>query len=106
MTLDPRLRAAGVYVRSMAVLVALWWGVSAWTANPILLPSPAVVLSALIDLARDHELFRHAFISLGRLFLSLGLATLLGFTWAFYAMVFQAPLAEGLASRLQLLIAR
>jgi len=76
-TLDPRLRAAGVYVRSMAVLVALWWGVSAWTANPILLPSPAVVLSALIDLARDHELFRHAFISLGRLILSLGLATLL-----------------------------
>jgi hypothetical protein len=43
---------------------------------------------------------------LPKTFLCLGFATLLGFTWAFYAMVFQAPLAAGLAGRLQLLIAQ
>lgn len=41
---------------------------------------------------------------LPKTFLCLGLATLLGFTWAFYAMLFQAPLAAGLAGRLRLLI--
>ncbi|MEO6928102.1 MAG: ABC transporter permease subunit, partial [Casimicrobiaceae bacterium] len=71
------MRATAIYVRSMAVLVLLWWAVSALTANPILLPSPATVFFAMIDLARDRELFTHAFISLGRLFVSLGIATLL-----------------------------
>ncbi|MEO8848234.1 MAG: ABC transporter permease [Casimicrobiaceae bacterium] len=75
--MGPRLRASAIYVRSMAVLVLVWWAVSALTANPILLPSPAAAFFAMIDLARDRELFTHAFISLGRLFVSLGIAALL-----------------------------
>jgi hypothetical protein len=43
---------------------------------------------------------------LPKTFLCLGFAALLGFTWAFYALVFQAPLAAGLAGRLQMLIIR
>ena len=37
--------------------------------------------------------------------LAVGIAALLGFSGAAYYMVFQAPLAAGLAGRLQLLIA-
>jgi hypothetical protein len=39
-------------------------------------------------------------------FLCVGLAMLAGGLWAFYALLFQAPLAPGLAERMQLLISR
>jgi len=69
-----RLRPALVYVRTMAVFVAVWWLVSVWTANTVLLPSPPVVFDAIVDLARDLELFQHAGISLLRMVLSLVVA--------------------------------
>jgi ABC-type nitrate/sulfonate/bicarbonate transport system permease component len=69
-----QLRPALVYVRTMAVFVAVWWAVSAWTANQVLLPSPRVVFDAVVDLARDLELFQHAGISLARMILSLVIA--------------------------------
>lgn len=72
-----RLYLALVYVRTMAAFVALWWLVSAWTANPVLLPSPWVVAGGLVDLARDLELFVHAGISLLRMLISLAFASLL-----------------------------
>jgi ABC-type nitrate/sulfonate/bicarbonate transport system permease component len=59
----------------MAVFLAVWWLVSLWTANPVLLPSPRVVLDALVDLARDLELFQHAGISLLRMVVSLAIAS-------------------------------
>jgi ABC-type nitrate/sulfonate/bicarbonate transport system permease component len=62
------------YVRTMALFLAVWWGVSAWTANPILLPSPRVVVEALVELGGDLELFVHAGTSLARMILSIGLA--------------------------------
>jgi ABC-type nitrate/sulfonate/bicarbonate transport system permease component len=69
-----QLRPALVYVRTMAVFVAVWWAVSVWTANQVLLPSPRVVFDAVVDLARDLELFQHAGISLARMILSLLIA--------------------------------
>jgi len=65
------------YVRTMLLVVAGWWALSAWKANTVLLPSPAAVLSALVELAGDLELFKHAAISLGRMIISIGLASVL-----------------------------
>ncbi|MEJ7667441.1 MAG: ABC transporter permease [Casimicrobiaceae bacterium] len=72
-----RTVSVGVYLRTMAVFVVVWWLASWWTANPILLPSPPVVLEAAIGLARDFEIFHHAGISLGRMIISIGLASAL-----------------------------
>lgn len=71
-----RPRAAIAYVRTMAAFALLWWAVSAWTANPVLLPSPRAVGEALLELGADRELFLHAGISLGRMLVSLALAGL------------------------------
>ena len=65
------------YVRTMAVFIAAWWALSIWTANLALLPSPFAVIAAIVDLARELELFMHAGISLGRMLISLALASLL-----------------------------
>src|SRR4051794_24939445 len=81
-----------VYVRSMAVFVAFWWVVAAWTANPVLLPSPLAVLEAAVDLARELELFEHAAISLGRMVVSIGLAC---------ALAIPLGLAMGLSRRFE-----
>ena len=65
------------YVRTMAVFIAVWWAVSVWTSNLVLLPTPFAVIEAIVDLARDLELFVQAGISLGRMMVSLALASLL-----------------------------
>ena len=62
------------YVRTMAVFIAVWWAVSVWTSNLVLLPTPFAVIEAIVDLARDLELFVQAGISLGRMMISLALA--------------------------------
>jgi ABC-type nitrate/sulfonate/bicarbonate transport system permease component len=72
-----RLRAAFVYVRTMAVFVAIWAALSAWTGKPVLLPSPLAAFEAVVALARDLELFEHAAISLGRMLASLAIASAL-----------------------------
>jgi ABC-type nitrate/sulfonate/bicarbonate transport system permease component len=72
-----RVGAAIAYVRTMAVFLAVWWAVSAWTNNTALLPSPRAVVEALVELVGDLEIFMHAGISLGRMLLSLLLACLL-----------------------------
>jgi ABC-type nitrate/sulfonate/bicarbonate transport system permease component len=76
-TRGARFGAAVAYVRTMAAFVAVWWVISAWTANPALLPSPRAVLEAVVELARDLELFQHAGISLGRMLVSIALASAL-----------------------------
>ena len=45
-------------------------------SNLVLLPSPFAVIGAFVDLARELELFMHAGISLGRMLISLALASL------------------------------
>ena len=72
-----RVLGAVAYVRTMAVFMAVWWALSVWTSNPVLLPPPFAVIDALVDLARDLELFVQAAISLGRMLVSLALASML-----------------------------
>jgi ABC-type nitrate/sulfonate/bicarbonate transport system permease component len=72
-----RWAAALVYLRTMALFV-LAWALIAWLkGNTVLLPSPLAVIGAIVELARDLELFEHAGISLARLLASLALATAL-----------------------------
>jgi len=66
-----------VYFRTMFVFALVWAGISWLTAKPILLPSPLAVVEAIVDLAKDLELFEHAAISLGRMIVSIGLASAL-----------------------------
>ena len=63
-----------VYVRTMAVFAAVWAAIAVWKANPVLLPTPLAAFEAVVELARSLELFEHAFISLGRMALSLTIA--------------------------------
>ena len=72
-----RFGAVIAYVRTMAIFIAVWWVVSVWTSNPVLLPSPFLAIEAFVDLARDLELFTQAGISLGRMLISLAIASLL-----------------------------
>jgi len=66
-----------VYFRTMLVFALVWAGVSWLTAKPVLLPSPLAVVEAIVDLAKDLELFEHAAISLGRMVVSIALASAL-----------------------------
>ena len=93
--MTPGLATPLIYLRTMAVFIALWWALSTWTSNPALLPSPFAVIAAFVELAEDLELFKHAAISLGRMLISISLASLLA-----------VPLgvAMGLSRRLDALI--
>lgn len=72
-----RLGSVLVYVRTMLAFAAFWALVAVWTSNPVLLPSPRAVFEALVELAKDLELFKHTGISFGRMLISLTLASLL-----------------------------
>jgi ABC-type nitrate/sulfonate/bicarbonate transport system permease component len=90
-----RLRALGVYLRTMLLFVVAWALLAQWTANPALLPTPWAVASAFVDLAGDLEIFLHAGISLGRMLLSVGIAS---------ALAFPLGIAMGLSPRLDVLV--
>ncbi len=62
---------------SFAGFILAWWAAAAWTASPIQLPSPPAVVSALLDLAQDGELFDNVSVSFVRLLLSMAAAALL-----------------------------
>jgi ABC-type nitrate/sulfonate/bicarbonate transport system permease component len=66
-----------VYFRTMLVFALVWAGISWLTAKPVLLPSPLAVVEAIVELAKDLELFEHAAISLGRMVVSIALASAL-----------------------------
>jgi ABC-type nitrate/sulfonate/bicarbonate transport system permease component len=74
---DSRCATAVAYARTMAIFIAVWWLVSVWASNAVLLPSPLLAMQAVVDLARDSELFMQAGISLGRMLISLAVASLL-----------------------------
>jgi NitT/TauT family transport system permease protein/taurine transport system permease protein len=63
-----------IYLRTMAVFVAVWWLAALATANPVLLPNPWRVALALRDSAIDGDLLAHVAISLLRLLASLAIA--------------------------------
>ena len=72
-----RHAAAFYYLRTMAVFAAFWALVAWWTANPILLPSPWSVIGAAIECARVLERGEQSGISLGRIVVSIGIASAL-----------------------------
>ena len=84
-----------IYLRTMLVFALVWAFVAWWTGNPILLPSPLTVLEAAIGLARELELFEHAGISLGRMVISLALAS---------ALAMPLGLAMGLSRRFERIV--
>lgn len=70
-------------VRSFVLFVLLWWAVHLWKANPLQLPSPGSVFSAVWSLVDSGELLQHATISTSRLgialLIAIALAVPLGF---------------------------
>jgi len=90
-----RTWGALIYLRTMLVFALVWAVVAWWTGNPILLPSPLTVLEAAIGLARELELFEHAGISLGRMVISLALAS---------ALAMPLGLAMGLSRRFERIV--
>lgn len=90
-----RTWGALVYLRTMLAFALVWAIIAWWTGNPILLPSPLTVLEAAIGLARELELFEHAGISLGRMVVSLALAS---------ALAMPLGLAMGLSRRFERIV--
>jgi ABC-type nitrate/sulfonate/bicarbonate transport system permease component len=88
-------RGALVYVRTMAVFAIVWALVAWWTDNSVLLPSPLAVAGAALDLAQSLELFEHAAISLGRMVLSIAVAS---------ALAIPLGLAMGLSRRFERIV--
>ena len=72
-----------IAIRAFAVFTALWYAMYFWNGNPLQLPSPFAVASALWDLAAGGEMLEHASISASRLLaalcISIVLAVPLGF---------------------------
>lgn len=89
-----------VVLRAFAVFLALWYAFFAWNANPLQLPSPLRVISALVDLGASGEVLEHALISTSRLGVALLLAVVLAVPLGFLmglsstANAFIDPLVE------------
>ncbi len=71
------LRKTGVALRSFAIFLAAWWLLAKWNGNPIQLPDPLQVGKAMAELAREGELWEHAWVSTARLLGSLLIAALI-----------------------------
>ena len=89
-----------IALRTFAIFLLLWHGLSLWNDNPLQLPSPVRVAASLVDLARSGELFDHALVSVSRLLISLVVAVLLAVPLGFLmglsreADAFVDPLVE------------
>ena len=89
-----------IALRSFAAFIGLWYLLFLLNGNPIQLPSPFRVASAIWQLALSGELFEHAWISTSRLVIALVVATLLavplGFVMGLYRTVdsFVDPVVE------------
>jgi len=66
------------YLRSMAVVVCVWWAVSLWLARPYLLPPPATVASAAFKLLTSGRVAAAIAVSGQRLLISYVLAAGIG----------------------------
>lgn len=67
-----------VYLRSIALLLIIWYAVSLLMNNPALLPSPLRMIQSFVQLIISGELITDARISLVRLALGWGIAALVG----------------------------
>lgn len=73
-----------IAVRSFAIFAALWYAVFLWNDNPLQLPSPLRVLSAVYELVASGEILEHAMISTTRLGIALGVAILVAVPLGFW----------------------
>ena len=86
----------------MCVAALLWAALSWKVGNPVLLPSPVLVAEGLWELGIELELFENAAISLGRMLVSLAIASLLAIPLGFWMGMSKLtenlvdPLVEGL----------
>ncbi len=89
-----------VALRAFTLFALFWWAVSVWNGNPLQLPSPARVFTALWKLVASGEIFEHALISTTRLLIALGVAIALAVPLGFWmgrsrrAEAFIDPLVE------------
>ena len=68
---------------SVTCFVLVWWVIAVFTASPIQLPTPPDVFAAILDLARDGELFDNTWISFQRLVISMLVAACLALPLGF-----------------------
>jgi ABC-type nitrate/sulfonate/bicarbonate transport system permease component len=79
-----RKQAAGgiigiaMYMRAMLFFILIWYLVSLWIDNPVLLPTPLQVLEGLYQLIASGELAEYALVSLRRLAVSFVAAGIIG----------------------------
>ncbi|MBK6006862.1 ABC transporter permease [Ramlibacter ginsenosidimutans] len=81
-----------IAVRAFGVFTALWYAAYLWNANPLQLPSPVAVASALWNLAAGGELLQHAGISSARLLIALAISIALAVPLGFWMGL--SPTAE------------
>jgi ABC-type nitrate/sulfonate/bicarbonate transport system permease component len=72
------LRGVATYARAMLFFLLLWYLVSVWIGNPVLLPSPFQVIESLFQMVASGELVEHALVSLRRLAVSFVAAGIIG----------------------------
>lgn len=68
-----------VYLRTMAVFVAIWELIAIKVANPIVIPSPGSVVSAFLRLLTSGVIVADVRTSMSRLVIAYGLAIVVGF---------------------------
>jgi ABC-type nitrate/sulfonate/bicarbonate transport system permease component len=77
------LRAAIAYPAGVAVLLVVWQAAAGRYRNPVVLPTPGEVLSALLDLAADGEIAAQTAASAWRLLVAFVLGSALGVAFGF-----------------------
>ena len=78
-----KLRSSLYYCRTMGLFVIVWWLLSLWINNRLLLPSPFVVTIALWDLFVRQNFHVDILISLRRLAIGYILAASIGIPLGF-----------------------
>jgi len=81
-----------VALRAFAVFIGVWYLMFLWNGNPIQLPSPLRVATAIWQLAITGELFEHALISTTRLVVALVVATAVAVPLGF--VMGRSPMAD------------
>lgn len=72
------VRSAAAYLRTLGLVLLLWWGISAWLGRPYLLPKPGVVGEAAWQLMASGEVAMALLVSGKRLLLAYLLAAAVG----------------------------
>ncbi len=75
---QPPSGGAFLYLRSILALLGIWYLVSLWVGNHVILPTPLAVAQQLVALLRNGEIAQNAAISLWRLAVSYLIAGCLG----------------------------